>query len=1118
MPRPETPAKPICADGSVFERGFDKPRLLASLLLALLMVRSAHAAGPVSGKSQTPDEQVADRRARHAVFQDESLQDNSRFVSRTAASIPAAERFAFLGEWVLPNDDHPTFRVTGEFGSTNPPPFAEHPSDRAAQLSPGIVVLSPAVELVDAARQLERLDDLRTRIVEARPIANDPQQDFVRATLLFLVELGREDFAAATLVFDEVIAASTTLDVKSIEFRWPALLMLRAAISSSDIDIRRHVTEFFFSIFLDLRDSTSDIRRDVLNDHLRTMYSLNQFIGKVGSVGTRPFSLSNQWVPFGYSDSETRGNGRPTARWHSEKGNTQKVTGHEFDYLSFRSPLHGNFEVECDFTTQQGRKFSFMVAGTRFHTAPDRDALVVGNFRKYAAQQTLEKALTKFKRTARYRAVVKDGTLTHFINGEPVLSRQLPEEYNPWVAIRSWRRSLGTVSDFRITGDPVIPDAINLTGDPELSGWAPYFEAGFGAGVGNWQPTGDGQGGIAIFGQYRPEYAGSEVQKLLRYCRPIVEDGTVEYEFYYKKGEACVHPAFDRVAFLLDPAGVKIHWITDRRYERFARDPANVSVEPENRLGDANLQLKEGEWNRVKLDVAGDSVQLSLNGQAIYRRELEASNQRTFGFFHYADRTEAKVRNVVWRGDWPKQLPSIEHQELADTSLAILDESRSKLTAHYHHDFRDGSYPDRFDLAGTASGIEETEDGTRQFLDVHDGAKQLKSGLRISGDFDITATFEDLELRMDSPRWELRAGMVMHFNSDLTDVCGVYRSLARNEHNRRVSFVHSSRPPNKPFTVRSDYKVEESKSGRLRLARRGATIYALSSSDDSPNYKLVGQREITDQPLAVQGLRMTLMSSAESFAGVTWKDLDVRADEISGLPPADQQPIITTLNERRESMLERSINFVDLDSIVDNLAVTATNPPEIKTEPSGVRITTESAGRNESTVLVSKVPLGQGSDVEWKFGIKELGHPDIPATKSEIALKVFFASSLRSNLSPHEATFILRRTKDGSLVLVTRIVFRNARNRTQYRPLLTVRVHSPDAFRTVVHDGTLYFLYSEAGSDDYQIATMAPISGDLPATGVELKFVANGNEHKSDVVMKELVVHEPDDSRAALSD
>jgi len=1119
MSGPKTPATLACAVVSSRAAGTAKRVCLVAVLLALIPGRIVCARDADSPSGQKSDASSPDSRVKSTIFQDEAFQDNTQAVHYSAAALPIADRFEFLAKWVLPSDQHSTFRVTAEFGTTGAPPGAKQSMNVHFQLTPGVAVLSPAVDLVEAARSFGKLDKLRQRILASDVSVDGAQQNYARATLLFLVDVAREDFDAATLAFDEVIAGSADLDGKSEEFRWPALLMLRSAIASSDSGIRRHVTEFFFSIFQDLRDYTSDFRRDVLNDHLRTMFSLNQFMGGGESEGAPQFSLSEQWIPFGYSDSETRGNGRPVAQWHSENGRVQKIAGHEFDYLSFSSPLRGNFEVECDFTTPQGRKFSFMVAGTRFHTSPNRDALIVGNFRKYAAQEKLEKALTKFEQTARFRAVVRDGTLTHYMNGEPVLSRQLPKEHNPWVAIRSWRRSLGTVSDFRITGDPVIPDEINLTGDPELSGWTPYFEAGFGAGQGNWQPTDDGEGGTAILGITRPEYEGSAVQKLLRYCRPVAEDGTIEYEFFYRKGEACVHPALDRMAFLLESDGVKIHWITDRRYERFARDPANVSEEPENRVGPAELTLLEdGDWNRVKLDVAGDTVRLSLNGQAIYRRELEASNQRTFGLFHYADRTEAKIRNVVWRGDWPKQMPGIENQDLVDTSLDFLDESRSKLAAHYHHDFRDGTLPDQFDIGGLASGLEALDVGTRQFLDVHDGAKQLKSGLRISGDFDITATFEDLELRMDTPRWELRAGLVMHFNSDMTDVCGVYRSLARNEHNRRVSFVHSSRPPGKPYTVRGGFKVEESKSGRLRIARRGSTIYALSSSDDSPNYKLVGQREITDQPLAIQGLRMTLMSSAESFVGVTWKELDVRAEELSGLLLSDPQPIVESMNKRRESMSARSIDFVDLDSIADNFAITTAGTPLFKPEPDGHRVTNVAGNSTESTVLVSKVPLGRGSDVEWKFDIKELGHPDIPATKSEIALKVFFESTMRSNLSPHEATFILRRTRNGSLVLVTRIVFRNARNRAQFRPLLTVRVNSPDAFRTVVHDGTLYFLYSEAGSDDYQIATTAPISGDLPATGVELKFVANGNEHRSDLVLKKLIVHEPEDPRAALND
>ncbi|HVC93686.1 MAG TPA: DUF1583 domain-containing protein, partial [Pirellulales bacterium] len=80
--------------------------------------------------------------------------------------------------------------------------------------------------------------------------------------------------------------------------------------------------------------------------------------------------------------------------------------------------------------------------------------------------------------------------------------------------------------------------------------------------------------------------------------------------------------------------------------------------------GPAALPLVPGEWNRMKLAVAGDRVTLWLNGIEIYARSLEPTNQRIFGLFHYADETEARVRNVIYHGEWPRQLPTVEDQEL----------------------------------------------------------------------------------------------------------------------------------------------------------------------------------------------------------------------------------------------------------------------------------------------------------------------------------------------------------------------------------------------------------------------------------------------------------------------
>jgi len=123
-----------------------------------------------------------------------------------------------------------------------------------------------------------------------------------------------------------------------------------------------------------------------------------------------------------------------------------------------------------------------------------------------------------------------------------------------------------------------------------------------------------------------------------------------------------VHPVLGRTAFLLDPDGVKIHWLTDGAYERKGLAPDNTADEPESRRGPASIPLKPKAWNKLELNLAGDRVALSLNNQPIYDRAIEPVNQRTFGLFHYADSTQVRVRNVTYEGNWPRSLPaSLRH-------------------------------------------------------------------------------------------------------------------------------------------------------------------------------------------------------------------------------------------------------------------------------------------------------------------------------------------------------------------------------------------------------------------------------------------------------------------------
>jgi hypothetical protein len=117
------------------------------------------------------------------------------------------------------------------------------------------------------------------------------------------------------------------------------------------------------------------------------------------------------------------------------------------------------------------------------------------------------------------------------------------------------------------------------------------------------------------------------------------------------------------LTFLLDPDGVKIHWMTDGRHDRTGLFSDNTSVEPSIRRGPEKLPLNLKEWNKLKLAIEGDKVTLTLNEVIICERNLEPTNQRNFGLFHFAEESEVRVRNVTYRGDWPKTLP--QTQELA---------------------------------------------------------------------------------------------------------------------------------------------------------------------------------------------------------------------------------------------------------------------------------------------------------------------------------------------------------------------------------------------------------------------------------------------------------------------
>ena len=72
-----------------------------------------------------------------------------------------------------------------------------------------------------------------------------------------------------------------------------------------------------------------------------------------------------------------------------------------------------------------------------------------------------------------------------YLSGQAVRTEQL-DNPDPWVTVRSWSRSHGSVRDHRMTGDPVIPESIHLSVSSDLLGWYSYHEEPVGFDGARW--------------------------------------------------------------------------------------------------------------------------------------------------------------------------------------------------------------------------------------------------------------------------------------------------------------------------------------------------------------------------------------------------------------------------------------------------------------------------------------------------------------------------------------------------------------------------------------------------------------------------------------------------------
>lgn len=817
-----------------------------------------------------------------ALFAEQILADNSAIASIRASSLPEAERFDALRRWVLPSEARSTFRMNGKFTQTDPAPLIPMIDD-GANVQGGRLV-SPVFDLLYVATQTGQLQGL-LESVKGLPFAADEKQERARLAMLVLIhlELKQQDAAAAAL---QQLLSLVKQDVPAgMDDQWPETLVVYRAIDHfGDHGIANDLIAYLY---------TQRAQRE-LPKGFRTWH--NQISSLAGqqsylAAGSRLEDLAasaglSQWVAVSRTRATTRGDGNPPTYWRWQSERVDNVSAHNDEYLFFRSPLLGNYEVECDLTLPSVARGQVMMAGTFVGPHYDRRQLEVGTFRTGGVFEPIGFQLGQFDQWVHFRAVVRENECRTYINGQQVRTSRLVQHSDPWVAIRSWGRSHGGVRDLRITGSPVIPASVDLSASSELTGWIPYYDETIAREGAGWQHLEDRDSSGMILGRRAVGLAGTFAESLLRYQRPLEDTGAVEYDFFYTPGSNETHPALDRLAFLLQHDGVRLHWITDSPLDQSQFAPDNLMDEPASRPGPGEIPLRPDAWNHVTLSVTGSLVSLRLNGQLVFERTLEASNLRTFGFFHYADNSEVRVRNVTMRGQWPKSLPPVSEQELARPLTNQLDAELTKLNSVFRHDFKTDGLPPEFfttsdsDQRGSQSaGV----DGAVVYRPTTGNwsTGDIRLPFILHGDFDVEAAFDQLLVSGD------KDGCIMldiHLDDEKQHELRLMR--IRNSTQRQLvqvslSSVHQDGSRSYNTRVQSSCEAFQ---GRFRVARRGDKVHFLFAENDSATWQIVGSESVSTRPSQSPGVYLRTLGNGVGEIRVAWTDVTVRAERLTYIP------------------------------------------------------------------------------------------------------------------------------------------------------------------------------------------------------------------------------------------
>lgn len=956
------------------------PRANSILLTSTVLFVACLWGHPAAAEAVRPP---AVQRALGRIMTEDRVMNAAYSVCEKGAGRTESERFDLLAAYVLPSEAHDTLRMSYDMTPACPSPLVPQvvpgtPADHLVgtiQFS-GSDFVSPAQELVRVAAQLGRLAEVRQRVKQWQPAG--PEDEKAAAALLVAIACQERDFSEAERALQQLLALARQ-HVADRSDRPAETLAMWSIVSLPELQEQAQDLSFILN-----EDVTRDKPRRS-ERWKRMVFALRQSLNHPAPTPPPSDSPLPAWIPVSRMHSETRGAGYPRPTWILEPGKAFHRTGHDHDYLYYRSPLRGTYSVDLDASAFGYRDVHLAQGGYWAGPAWGLESGVRGLFRQEMSQFPLSSRLTRILESLRLRLDVTPDAKVLYANGKEIQRLPTGPQNDPWLGVHCWWLAHGTVSDLRITGEPEIPETISLM-TPNLDGWMSYYDELIGGTNSNWfVRLSSSSSALLGLGQAAEEWElfsgrnhgreGTFNESLIRYHRPMIEDGTVEYEFYYEPGASHVHPVLDRMCFVLNPGGVDIHWATDGRHDPSSVSPGNLVSEPPHRRTNGSLPLKAQQWNKLALTIRGQTVALTLNGELIDSRSLEASNQRTFGLFHWSDQTDARVRNLRWTGDWPRELPEVSNQALADLRLERELGDRESLSPVIRHRFQDPLPPQWFSILGInadpqteqrADGLLVTSSGTGY---VH---TFVHSPIAVTGDFDIIAEFADFQSQV-APHGEGSIRLAAFLDDERSSECYLIRKYAISNELRDEQVLQAARFEKRGQEIQYNFfaaPAEEATAGRLRLARRGTTLYSLFAEAGSDRFRLAHRETVSGEPA---WFRIGIEHQKTGKTSALLKSLDVRAAGHSGLIT---EPLMTAtqLDQSRQQLAaEREWNFPKKgDAVLQQFSIFGPGIGSYTTDAQGLLVDVPGSDNWSASGLMSRCQIEGDFDIALDLEVVHL--------------------------------------------------------------------------------------------------------------------------------------------------